>query len=239
MQVDDLDTQLAGLKPGEKRDVTVKVPDTHTNELIKGKDVVIEVALKDIKKLEVAEINAEFLSGLGFENIAELREALREQMLERVQYDVQQSMREQVNNYLLENIHMELPAKLSDKQAERIAQRRMIDLLSRGVSKDDVIARAEALRNAAKDESAKELKLFFILQKVATEQDVDIIEGELNGRIAQIAAQQGKRPEKVKQEMSADGTLASLYVQMREQKAIDKVLESAVIEEVEVAPKAD
>ena len=49
-----------------------------------------------------------------------------------------------------------------------------------------------------------------------------------------IAAQSGKRPEKVKQEMAKDGSLASLYVQMREQKAVDKILETAEIEEVDV-----
>jgi len=38
----------------------------------------------------------------------------------------------------------------------------------------------------------------------------------------------------LKQDMAKDGTLANLYLQMREQKAIDKVLETAQIEEVEV-----
>ena len=35
--------------------------------------------------------------------------------------------------------------------------------------------------------------------------------------------------------MAKDGSLPNLYLQMREQKALDKVLESAQIEEVEVA----
>ena len=58
--------------------------------------------------------------------------------------------------------------------------------------------------------------------------------GELNGRIAMLAAQRGKRPEKLKQEMAKDGSLQSLYIQMREQKATDKILETAEIEDVEV-----
>jgi hypothetical protein len=49
-----------------------------------------------------------------------------------------------------------------------------------------------------------------------------------------LAAQRGRRPEKVKQDMAKDGTLANLYLQMREQKAIDRVLEGASIEEVEM-----
>ena len=49
-----------------------------------------------------------------------------------------------------------------------------------------------------------------------------------------LAAQRGQRPEKLKQEMAKDGTLANLYVQMREQKAVDKILEGREIEEVDV-----
>jgi hypothetical protein len=38
----------------------------------------------------------------------------------------------------------------------------------------------------------------------------------------------------MKQEMAKDGSLANLYVQMREQKAIDRLLSQAQVEEVEV-----
>jgi trigger factor len=232
--IDDLDVKLQGLKPGEKREFTVHAPDHHSNEQLRDKDVTIEIALKELKRLELVEVNQEFLDSLGFTNEKELRDALREQMLERVTYDVQQTMREQVNNYLLQNVHFELPSKLSDRQADRVLQRRRIELLVRGLPEDQVDARIEELRSSVKDESIRELKLFFILQKLATEQNVDVGEPELNGRIALLAAQSGRRPEKVKQEMTSDGSLMSMYVQMREQKALDKVLESAKIEEVEV-----
>jgi hypothetical protein len=49
-----------------------------------------------------------------------------------------------------------------------------------------------------------------------------------------MAAMRGERPEKMKQEMSKNGELQTLYVQMREQKAIDKLLETAKVEEVEL-----
>src|SRR5207249_5967546 len=99
---------------------------------------------------------------------------------------------------------------------------------------EQIAQNVERLRTGARDEAVRELKLFFILQKIATDQNTDVDEAELNGRIAMLAAQRGVRPEKLKQEMAKDGTLANLYVQMREQKAIDKILESAEIEEVEV-----
>jgi trigger factor len=236
IMVEDLDKQLESLKPSETRSIKAHVPDTHPNEKLKNKDVEIEVKLKDLKKLELAEIDQEFLDSLGFADEKELREALREQMVERIEYDVQEAQREQIRKYLLESVQFELPAKLSARQADRVAGRRGMDLMMRGVPRDSIEANVERLRHGARDEAARELKLFFILQQIANEQGVDIDEAELNGRIALLAAQRARRPEKMKQDMAKDGSLTNLYIQIREQKALDKVLEDAQIEEIELKP---
>ena len=234
IQVDDLDKQLAGMKPDETRTINAHAPESHQSEALRDKDVQIEIALKDLKQLELAELNQAFLEDLGFESEKELRDALREQMEQKISDDIQQSMREQVNRYLLDNTQVELPTKLSDKQTDRIISRRAVDLMMRGMPRDQVEANIERLRTGARDEAIRELKLFFILQRLAEQQKVDVDEAELNGRIAMLAAQSGERPEKVKQDMAKDGSLATMYIQMREQKAVDKVLTSAQVEEVTV-----
>jgi trigger factor len=238
IQVEDLDKQLEGLKVGEKKTLNLKAPETHPSEAIRGKDVEVEIELKDLKRLELAEVTPEFLTDLGFENEQGLRDALRQQMEEKITYDVQQAMREQVNQFLLNNVQLDLPSKLSDRQADRVVSRRAMDLMMRGIPREQVEANVERLRHGAKDEAARELKLFFILQKIANDMNVEVDEAELNGRIAMLAAQRGRRPEKMKQEMAKDGTLANMYVQMREQKAIDRLLEQAQVEEVDM-PKGD
>jgi len=68
VDVPDLDKQLAGLKEGEKRSIKVTAPQNHPNEVVRGKEVEIEVSLKGLKKLEPVEVNTEFLESLGFEN---------------------------------------------------------------------------------------------------------------------------------------------------------------------------
>jgi trigger factor len=115
-----------------------------------------------------------------------------------------------------------------------VVNRRAVDLMMRGMPREAIEQNVQALASGADLEAARELKLFFILQKIATDQEVDVDESELNGRIAILAAQRGERPEKLKQTMAKDGSLANLYVQMREQKAVDKLLEKAQVEEVDV-----
>jgi trigger factor len=180
-------------------------------------------------------VTPEFLSDLGFDTEQQVRDALREQMVERISYDVAQAQREQVQKYLLDNTTLDLPTRLSVKQVDRVVQRRAMDLVMRGIPQEQVLSRVELLRAGAADEAARELKLFFIVQKIADDQQTEVSEGELNGRIAMLASQRGERPDKLKSEMAKDGSLENLYIQMREQKALDKVLESAAIEEVEVA----
>jgi trigger factor len=234
IEVPDLEGKLTGIKAGESRSFTVAVPDTHPQEQIKGKTVEIDVSIKDVKRLELAVIDQDFLESLGFENEGELREALREQLVQRIDFDVQQAMRSQVAKHLLENVNFTLPAKLSQMQANRVLNRRATDLLSRGVPRQQIEANLAALAEGTGEEAQRELKLFFTLQKIANERDVQLDEATVNGRIAMIAATQGLRPEKLKQQMAKDGSLQNLYLQMREQAALDTIIVDAEIEEVAV-----
>jgi trigger factor len=225
MQIDDIAAQLDGAKPGETKEVNVKVPDNYPNEKLRGKDVILEVAIKDIKKLEPIEINDEFLQSLGFTNEQELRDALRDQMVERIDFDIKAAMRRQVIDQLLTQVDVKLPTKLSDRQTDRVVNRRAVDLLMKGIPRERIEQNVEQLRTGAQEEAVRELKTFFILQQVAKQLEVDVSEGEMNNRIATLAYQQGRRPERLKQEMAKDGsTLTNLFVQMREEKAIDKII---------------
>lgn len=236
--IEDIDKQLAGVKAGESKKITVKAPADHPREEIRDKEVEIEVAVKDIKKLELAEVNQEFLDSLGFKDEAELREALKEQMQIRITNDVQQNMRDQVVKYLLDNVKFDLPSKLSTRQEQRIVQRRASDLYMRGIPVEQIEANIEAIKAGAGEQAATELKSFFILDKIATKENVDVTEEELNGQIAMAAMQTGERPEKLKQRLAKEGTLQNMYLRMRENKAVDKVLETATIEEVAVPEPA-
>lgn len=237
VQIDDLAARLSGLKAGESRTFTVKAPDTHPDENVRGKDLEVAVTLKDLKRLELAEVSEQFLSELGFEKPEELREALREQMQEKIDTDVRQAMREQVARYLLENVAFDLPQKMSAKQVDRVVQRRAMDLMMRGATREQLEANVDLIRTGAGEEAQRELKLFFILQKLAADMNVDVDEEELNGQIAYMAVQRSQRPETMKKEMAQNGQLVQMYIQMREQKALDEVLTKVQVEEVEVKPE--
>jgi len=58
-----------------------------------------------------------------------------------------------------------------------------------------------------------------------------VSEEEINGHIAQLAMQRGQRPEKMREDMERNNSLAQLSLEVRQDKCIAKLLETAVITE--------
>jgi trigger factor len=69
--------------------------------------------------------------------------------------------------------------------------------------------------------------------KVADKLGIEVTEEEINGHIAQLAIQQNQRPERLKEDMTRNGSLAQFKLEVRQSKCIAKLLESAKVTEKE------
>ena len=85
----------------------------------------------------------------------------------------------------------------------------------------------------AAQQAKEQLKSFFVMDAIAKKLEIQTSEEEINGYIAQAAMYRQTRPEKLREQMSRDGSLTQAALEIREIKCIDKILESAKITEVE------
>jgi len=85
------------------------------------------------------------------------------------------------------------------------------------------------LKTKAKTQAVEDLKLVFIFDKIARQYEIDIPAEEINGTIAALAAQSGRRPERLRDEMVKDGTIANVKDLIKERKVLEKLLEKAKI----------
>ncbi len=231
--VEKLDELLAGAKAGETKATTVEVSKTYFNEDYRGRKVDIEITVKDIKYLKPAEINEAFLQRFGAENEDELRELVQDNLQSQLESRIRNEMSDQVYQYLLDKTDFDLPLDIVGRQAGSLLQRQYINLLSRGLSRQQIEEQMEQLRAGSEEEAKGQLKTFFIMDKVADKLEIDVTEEEINGHIAQVAVQRGQRPEKLKEQMERDGSLAQFRMDIRQNKCINKLLESADITETE------
>ncbi len=237
--VEDLPKALVGHMAGESCAISTTVPAGHPQEAWRGKQVTVTLEVQEVKRLELPPLDAELARLAGYESLQQLREVMRSGLTARLAEQQRRAMHDQVHKYFLAKTQLEVPAGAAGRHAERLLARRYLGLLLQGVARQEIDQHMQELEVAAASQAAEDLKLSFILGRLAEQEGVEVDEGEVNARIAQMARRQRRRPERLRQEFSSEGTLEDLVTALREEKAVEKVLESAKIVEEQLPAKQE
>jgi len=227
--IEKLDELLVGAKAGDVKETCVEVPKTYFKEEYRGKKVDVRIAVRDIKWLRPAAMNEDFLKRFGVGDKNELRERVQDTLQSRLEQQLRTEMAEQIYRYLLDNTEFDLPVDVVADQADTILQRRYSNLMMQGLGRQQIEEQMEQLRAGSEQQAKEQLKIFFIMDKVAGKLGIEVSEEEINGHIARLAIQRGQRPERMREEMLRSGSLAQFRLQVREDKCVAKLLESAKI----------
>lgn len=237
--VKDLDKLLVGSKTGDTKETAVDIPKTDHVEKYRGKKTQVKITIKDIKWLKPAEVGEELFKRLQVSNESELQKKVHASLQRRLDQQTKEEMTSQVYKYLLEKTNFDLPLDIVAEQSSIILKRQYINLLRMGLVKEQVEERLEALKAASEQQAKEEIKTIFIMNKIAEKLGIETSEEEINGLIAELAIGQGQRPERLRQTMEKDGSLIQLKLQVRDDKCLSKLLESAKITEVEPKPVSE
>jgi trigger factor len=229
--VDDLGKQLTGKTAGDELTISKTGPASHENEKIREQPITIKLSVGTVHRIEPATIE-QITEQMGLGSEDELKERVRTMLEQKAEQNTQADLYQQLTDALVDKVDLELPKGITDQQASRVLQRQGMEMMYRGVPEEEVKAKLAEMRSESEEQAARQLKQFFILDKASKELEIDVDEQELNGRIAMMAMQQNRRPDKLRQEMAKQGQIEQLYLQLREQKTLDKILESAKVNEV-------
>jgi len=229
---------LAGYKAGDRVEFSATIPDDHENVDARGKTGNFEFTILEIKRLELAPLDANLLESLGYESEEDLREMIRSSLDVELENDARGAMRKQVGRYLLDNTRLEIPSGLSQRQVERFLSRRRVSMLQAGVPQQEIDKTIDELRATAEEQVVRDLKLFFILEKIADERDIDVSEERLNTAISSIARRSNRRFDRVRDELAKSDAMTTLYLQLREMSVLDTLLLDAEIKDAAPPKKA-
>ncbi|MCH7703192.1 MAG: trigger factor [Planctomycetes bacterium] len=234
-----LGKDLVGKKAGDQIETKGRVRDDHAELELRGKDATVHVTIHEVKRLALPKLDKAFIEGLGFENKKDMQDSVRAEMDSRLGQVMQRALRGQIIKYIVDNTKLDLPDGLSQRQVEWAATRRMIDTYQQGMPKEQVEKEMDNLRASTREKAIEDLKLHFIMDKIAEEHEVEVSDDELNGAIAQIARHHRERFDRTRDELSKGDGLNALYLQIRDEKILDHLLTQAEIKEVEGPKKPD
>jgi trigger factor len=236
--VPELAKHLVGAKAGDVREATAHVGSSSADAALRGQTINVTIQVQDLKKLRLPEVDEKFLDSIGFDTLDELKQGLREVLERRLAQRQRQSLREQILAQLLKDVPFELPANLVARQERSTVRRLVNELKQSGMSPSKIRAREAEIRANAHETTLRSLKEFFVLARVAETHELKVEDQDMDLEYASIAERTDDSVRRVRSRIQKEGLRDSLATEVLERKAIDHILESAVIEDVPLVEEA-
>lgn len=233
-EIKDFGEVMTGAKAGDTRETELEVSQETDRIEMRGEKVKATITVKNVKFIKVPEVTEELLERIGAESEEELREEVKNILERQVTYEQRQSTRSQVLDKITESADWDLPESLVTKQVDNALRREILEMQQAGFSRQDIQARENELRQQAISSTRQALKEHFVLDKIATTENLEVQPQEIDMEIYYMAMQQGESPRRVRARLVKSGMIENLEAQLRERKAVDVILEKAEYSETEM-----
>ena len=233
--VPGIDAVLTGVKAGETREADAQIGGSSPDPELRGQTIKVKFEVLDLKTLRLPPLNDEFFTTTGFDDEADLREALRGVLERRHEFQKRQAIRREILDKLVAETPFDLPSDLVSRQEKTTLRRLAMELRQGGLSDTDLRAREAELRANAHETTQRSLKEFFILAKIAEAEDVTVEDSDMDDEIEAIAARSEENPRRVRARVEKEGLGDALASQILERKTIDRILQYVKLVEVPMA----
>ncbi len=228
--------QVVGLKVGDTADVLVKFPETYQAEELAGKNAVFKVTVHKIETKQSRELNDEFAQEVSnFETIAELREDVSKSMQESLENRKTGFIREAVISKALESTQVDVPDAVVKMQLQNMLNQFAEQLKMQGISIEQYFQltgrNIDRFNEEMWPEGEKNARTNFMLEKITEEKGIELSDEELDNHIVELSTSMGIDPDQARQNLA--GVMDDFVYRLKIQKAIDYLVEHAVVTELE------
>jgi len=226
----ELHEALRGKRTGESATFEKTYPDDAQNESFRGKNIHHEVTLKEIRVQEKPEITDEFAQSTGgWENVAQMREAIAADIRKHRELEVRRLKQTQLSELLLAAHELEVPDTLAEEEVGRSLQNYARFLVSQGVDVQKAEIDWRKMRDEFLPEAVKRVKRSLILEQIAKKENLIVSDVEADAHIRRAAKEADRDFAEVKHQLRHDGGYEKLRTSMSQDKALDLVLDEAML----------
>ncbi len=224
----ELGEALVGMERSQEKTVDLTLPADFQKKEYALKKAIFIIFLNEIKERKIPAIDDQLAKSFGgYDNLDELKEAIKKNLIERARIKDRMDLKNQIINQLLKNSRFALPDSLLKRQTDRLVEEKKKDLLYQGIKKEDIEAGEKDLRNNLKEESEGQIRLAFILEEIADIQKIKVSQQDVEQRIDQMAVASHQDRDKVRQYLEKEGLLDNLKSEIGTAKTLDFLLEKA------------
>jgi trigger factor len=229
--------QIVGMKCGETRKITVTLPEGYRNPEAAGKEGVFQVTLKEIKRKDLPELDDEFAQQFGeYETMEELRAKMVEYHQKQETERIENEVNDRIIKALTEKNPLDVPQTMVKRQLDHMLENLKNRLKGQRMSIEMMGLDDDGFRQRFRDSAEEKVKGGLLLMALVEKENIDVSDEDLAARYEQIAAGNNDMLGRIKDYYTSNRKARnSLIAEIKEDKAIRLLLESAVITEVEAA----
>lgn len=222
----ELEDGIKGMKLGEEKDISFVFPADYFNKRYAGKSAAFKVKVNAIKVLELPEFNDDFAKNMaGMQTADELKAALKTELEKRAQSDVRQHNTGEVLKKLAEQNKFDVPEGLVEQELDNIVSRYENSMKQQGISMEKMGITKEDFRSRNKKQAEENIRVMYILQKIAEKEKIEVSDADVEAEIRKIAADIKQDPEAMIKQAKAQDNWDSLRAKLTEDKVLDKMFE--------------
>ncbi|MDR0884019.1 MAG: trigger factor [Oscillospiraceae bacterium] len=219
--------QVVGHSAGESFDVNVTFPEEYHAEDLAGKAVVFKVTVQEVKHKEEPELDDDFAKDCGFEDVAELREGVKTELLEQRQAHADEHFESSVIEALIDQVSGEIPPPMVEAQAKEQVQNMARNIQQQGMELEMYLQyigqTPEEFLESQLPTAERRVRLELALEKIVAAQGYEISEEEQEAEYAKIAEQYKIDTERVKTLIPVE----DLTLSLKREKALNLVKSTA------------
>jgi trigger factor len=222
---------LLGAVAGETRSVALTFPADYGNEELAGREASFEITVKEVKLKELPDVDEDFAIDAGFDDLEELREDIRKQLLEADEQRIQVEFRQAALDAAVASARVAVTPELVKARAREMWERMLHSLSHRGITREaylQITGRQEQEILAEMEPEAElALRREAVITAVVAAEGIDPSQQALLDALAPTAEREGIEPQKLLEELRRSGRLEEVREDLAAREAIDLIADAA------------
>jgi len=213
--------QLPGVKGGEEKEFTLKLPEDYPRAELAGKEAHFKVRVNEVKQLRLPPLDDGFAALVDPE--LKTVDLLRERVSASLRLRAEEKAREEFEGRLVDGVveqsQVEFPPLLVDIEIAR--------LLDQQASGGRINKSGEELREEMRPLATKRVTRSLVLEKVAEEEKIEVSDAEISAELEKLAPAIGGDKGEVQKWLNSPRARSSVGQLLTRRKAIQRLVEIA------------
>ncbi|ACY17473.1 trigger factor [Haliangium ochraceum] len=213
------------------------IPEDFQEQSVAGQAASFTITITDARVKTLPELDDDFAKDLERgESLDELRQSIRADIEKQRQSQIDRELKQSAIKELVKRNEIPVAPTLVDRGVE-FQMQRLAGMMGMPPGSDPRQLLTDEMREQMRPSALEEIRGQLLLEAIADQESIEISDEDLDAHLSEIAERRNEPVARLRAQYERDGKLDSIRYQLRQDKALDLIVEHAEVTEAEPEPE--